>query len=148
MVEIAVSELVQAEEIADPGAKTSTHEPWFEKDDRASEEVVDPTVIASGAEAGELKHAFSLSFPAATTTDTPAACAAATAALTDEEAPPPRDMEITERPGREEALLTAHSMPAITPAFEPEPPQLSTCTATIVAAFATPYWVPAIVPAQ
>jgi hypothetical protein len=48
---------------------------------KASEMVVAPTVIASGALAGEYKHASDRSLLAATTTTMPAACAAAMAAF-------------------------------------------------------------------
>ena len=49
-----------------PGAKTSTHLPWFEKYARLSEIAVAPTVIGPAAEAGDEVQASRLSFPAAT----------------------------------------------------------------------------------
>jgi len=45
--------VVQAPSTDEPGAKRSTHEPWFEKELRSSVRVVEPTVMASGVEAGE-----------------------------------------------------------------------------------------------
>ena len=51
-----------------PGAKTSTTEPKFENEARASEMVLAPTVIAEGARAGEVLAALTLSLPAATVT--------------------------------------------------------------------------------
>jgi len=53
----------------------------LEYDARASEGVVAPTAIASGALDGEDEHASLCALPAATTTTMPAACAAATAAF-------------------------------------------------------------------
>ena len=50
---VDVSESVVAAVIDDPGAWMSTHAPWLENDDLASVRVVEPTVIASGADAGE-----------------------------------------------------------------------------------------------
>ena len=56
----------------DPGAKMSTHLPWFEKEAGVSRVVVAPTVIALGALAGERVHASVDSLPAAATTVMPA----------------------------------------------------------------------------
>lgn len=95
IVRVALSELVHAAVIELPGAWMSTHEPWLEKEDLASLLVVDPTVMASGADAGLLLQASPLSLPAATTTTTPASWAARTARLTASERPPPRDIEMT-----------------------------------------------------
>lgn len=53
MVLVAVSELDHAAWMEEPGALMSMHGPWFEKDERASDCVVEPTVMASGAPAGE-----------------------------------------------------------------------------------------------
>ena len=47
MVFVAVSDVDQAEVIEEPGANMSTHVPKFEKDERASVDVVEPTVIAA-----------------------------------------------------------------------------------------------------
>ena len=44
---------IQDEVIAEPGAKISTQVPVFEKEDLASVLVVEPTVIALAARAGE-----------------------------------------------------------------------------------------------
>jgi len=65
IVFVAVSLVFQDEVMLEPGAKTSTHVPKFENDERASVLVVDPTVIALGSRAGEELHAFVLLLPAA-----------------------------------------------------------------------------------
>ena len=57
-----------------PGARISTQVPKLEKLDKWSELVVEPTVMARGAEAGEDWHASPESFPAAATTLIPASC--------------------------------------------------------------------------
>src|SRR5690349_2953020 len=57
----------QADVIAVPGAKMSTHEPTLENDDRRSYWLLEPTVIACGRRAGERVQASApLSLPAAT----------------------------------------------------------------------------------
>jgi len=66
MVLVAVSLVYHAEVMLDPGAKISRHVPKFEKDERASVFVVEPTVMAAAARAGEELHASALSLPAAT----------------------------------------------------------------------------------
>ena len=53
IVVVSESEPIHAAVMAEPGAWMSTHVPWFEKPDLASLLVVDPTVTASGVEAGE-----------------------------------------------------------------------------------------------
>jgi hypothetical protein len=63
----------------------STQEPVLENDERWSELVVAPTVIAAADDAGEYEHASSFSFPAATTTVMPEFFMAVMAALTDAE---------------------------------------------------------------
>lgn len=73
LTELAVDEPIHAEVMLEPGAKTSTHEPKFENEDRASADVVAPTVIATGSPAGEVRHALLFEFPAATTNTTPSA---------------------------------------------------------------------------
>mmetsp|Transcript_7196 Transcript_7196/g.18880 ORF Transcript_7196/g.18880 Transcript_7196/m.18880 type:complete len:206 (+) Transcript_7196:309-926(+) len=150
MVRVSESDEVHAAVMLDPGAWRSTQLPWLEKDDLASEDVVDPTVIASGADAGDVLQASPSSLPAAATTMTPASYAALTARFWESERPPPRDMEMTAgTPGWFcAASLTAHSMPALTPDDEPEPAHESTCTATRVVCLATPYAVPPIVEEQ
>ena len=65
MVLVAEFPPIQAEVMLLPGAKMSTQLPKFEKDERASFWVVEPTVIASGVRAGEPLHALALSLPAA-----------------------------------------------------------------------------------
>ncbi len=66
MVFVAVSLVYQAEVMLDPGAKISTHDPKFENEDLASPFVVEPTVRALAARAGEELQASTLLFPAAT----------------------------------------------------------------------------------
>jgi hypothetical protein len=53
IVFVAVSPVCQAEVIEEPGAKISRQVPKFENDERASELVVEPTVIALATRAGE-----------------------------------------------------------------------------------------------
>jgi hypothetical protein len=53
IVLVAVVDVCHAAVMEEPGANKSRHVPKFEKDDRASELVVDPTVIALGSAAGE-----------------------------------------------------------------------------------------------
>ena len=65
-VAVAVFELNHADKIPEPGAKISRHVPKFENDERASVVVVEPTVIAFAARAGDELQAFALLLPAAT----------------------------------------------------------------------------------
>jgi hypothetical protein len=64
---VAVSLEYQDEVLLEPGANTSK----FESDERASVELVEPTVIAAAARDGEPLQAFALSLPAATAYVTP-----------------------------------------------------------------------------
>jgi hypothetical protein len=73
----------------------SKHVPKFENDERASEVVVEPTVTAFAARAGDELQAFALLLPAATTMVTPAFDKLFTAVSTALEAPPPRLMFAT-----------------------------------------------------
>ena len=50
---VAVSEVAHAALMPEPGAWMLTQRPWLEKLDLESLEVVEPTVMASGAPAGE-----------------------------------------------------------------------------------------------
>src|SRR5687767_15163107 len=92
---MASSAVAVAEVMATPGAKRSTHDPKFENVARVSDWSVAPTVMASGARAGENVHASPFALPAATTTVMPArvilATAESSAALPD----PPSDMFTT-----------------------------------------------------
>ena len=63
---VAVSLVLHAEVMLEPGAKMSRHVPQFENEERASVLVVEPTVLAEGARAGEELHAFAFELPAAT----------------------------------------------------------------------------------
>ena len=65
--------------IADPGANRSLQVPKFEKLERVSVIVVDPTVIADGSRAGDWVHELVFKFPAETVNTIPALTAAATA---------------------------------------------------------------------
>ena len=58
IVLVAVSLVLHDDVILLPGAKISTQVPKFENDERASVIVVEPTVIALAARAGELLQAF------------------------------------------------------------------------------------------
>jgi hypothetical protein len=79
----------------EPGAKTSTQSPKFEKDERASAIVEAPTVTALGVLAGVLEQASVFSFPAATTGVMPAAKSFCTASFTNWYLLPPRLAFIT-----------------------------------------------------
>src|SRR3954468_24757784 len=126
MVFVAVSEVAHADVIEEPGAKMSTHVPKFEKDERASVEVVEPTVMAAAVRAGETLEAFWFSLPAATAKTTPALMALLTAVSSAEDAPPPRLMLATAGSTR---LDASQLTPEMTPEVEPDPWQLSTRTA-------------------
>lgn len=95
IVRVAVSDECPADTMLDPGANTSRQEPKFEKDDRSSLDVVDPTVIASGSPAGDTVHALTLEFPAATTKVTPSEIPRETAKSRAAERGPPRLMFAT-----------------------------------------------------
>ena len=58
IVLVAVSLVLHADVMLLPGAKMSTQVPKFENEERASVVVVEPTVIALAARAGETLHAF------------------------------------------------------------------------------------------
>ena len=70
-VAVAVSELKYDDKIPEPGAKISRHVPKLENDERASVVVVEPTVIALAARAGDELQALALLLPAATAIGTP-----------------------------------------------------------------------------
>ena len=57
IVLVAVSLVFHDDVMLLPGAKMSTHVPKFENEERASLVVVEPTVMALGARAGETLHA-------------------------------------------------------------------------------------------
>ena len=92
MVPVAVVPVCHADLIPDPGANMSTHSPKLENDERVSLVVVEPTVIALGAAAGENPHASAVLFPAATTTLIPSSTARCTAASKIPLSPPPKLM--------------------------------------------------------
>src|SRR3712207_9173664 len=135
MVFVAVSEVAHAEVLEEPGAKMSTQVPKFEKEERASLEVVEPTVIAAAVRAGETLQAFWFSLPAATAKTTPALIAPLTAESSAEDAPPPRLMFATAGSTR---FCATQLTPEMTPEVVPEPWQLSTRTARRLTLFATP----------
>ena len=66
IVLVAVSLVIQADVMLEPGAKMSTQVPKLENDDRASVFVVLPTVSACETRAGEELQALALLLPAAT----------------------------------------------------------------------------------
>src|ERR1044072_5626779 len=94
-VAVAVSELNHEDKIPEPGAKMSKHVPKLENDERASLVVVDPTVIALAARAGDELQASALLLPAATAIGTPEFARLFTAVSSALEAPPPRLMFAT-----------------------------------------------------
>merc|ERR1719384_2444948 len=63
-----VSEACEADTTSLPGAQMSVQLPKLLKDDLASVEVVEPTVMADGTKAGENVHASALLLPPATFT--------------------------------------------------------------------------------
>merc|ERR1719277_42525 len=79
MVALASSLVCPADKTLLPGAQMSVQEPQLENEERESWDVVEPTVMAAGTNAGEKLHASELSFPPATTTVTPPLTAALTA---------------------------------------------------------------------
>ena len=83
-------ELNHADKIPEPGANRSRHVPKLENEERASVVVVEPTVIAFAARAGDELHAFALLLPAATAIATPEFERLFTAVSRELEAPPPR----------------------------------------------------------
>lgn len=134
-VAVAVLEVNHAERMPEPGAKRSRQVPKFENDDRASVVVVEPTVIAFAARAGDELQALALLFPAATAIGTPEFARLLTAVSSADEIPPPKLMLATAGLIR---FTRTQSTPAITPEFEPDPEQFSTRTPLSRAAFATP----------
>src|SRR5678815_3502432 len=99
----------------EPGAKRSKHVPKFENDERASLVVVEPTVMALAARAGEELQAFALLLPAATAIGTPELDRLFTAVSSALDAPPPRLMFAT---AGLIWLFVTQSTPAITPEFD------------------------------
>lgn len=145
-VAVAVSFVAKAEVIELPGAKRSTHEPQFEYDARTSLDVVAPTVTADTSLAGDAVQASAFALPAATTNVTPSATPRATASFMKFDLTPPRLMFATA--GTPAAwFATIQSIPLMTPDMYPLPAQPRTRTGTSVAALATPYVAPAMVPA-
>lgn len=100
--------------------------------------------MASLTRAGEPWLASEDSLPAATAKVTPEAIALRTASSSASSAPPPRLMLATDGPWW---FLVTQSMPATTCSVVPEPLSSSTRTATTFAFLATPWAVPAMVPA-
>jgi hypothetical protein len=95
MVLVAVLLLYHADVMLEPGAKMSRQLPQFEKDERASDDGVEPTVMASATRDGDELHASALLLPAATANGTPAFTALRTALSSVLEIPPPSDMFAT-----------------------------------------------------
>ena len=118
MVLVAVEDVCHADLMPLPGANRSTQDPRFEKLETESELVVDPTVMAFGAEAGERVQALVLSLPAATTMVTPSSIARWTATFTVEFCGPPRLMLATAGSPAAWSEIT-QSIPAMIPDQEP-----------------------------
>lgn len=152
----------------------STEVPKLEKEALASvAELIAPTVMAVGAEAGEVRPAsccraflvleprayyygpwsererLTFSFPAATTTKTPTFVNAAIAEFKAADFDPPIEMFITAFPAKflAVAFVATKFSPLITPELVPAPSASRTLTATSETALATPYAFPPIVPA-
>ena len=146
IVFVALSEPIHADVMLEPGANRSRHVPQFENEERASVEVVAPSVIAFGVRAGVKLQASPLLFPAASAYVTPSAIEFVTAVSRAAFAPdPPRLMFATASSPGPWSPVT-QSTPAMTWAQVPEPPQLRTRTATSDTLFATPYVEPPTVP--
>jgi len=91
-----VSLVCKADKMLLPGAQMFVHAPKFENEDRASWDVVEPTVMADGMNAGENSHESSSELPPATTTTTLALVAASTASFIADWTPgPPKLMLAT-----------------------------------------------------
>merc|ERR1719296_719658 len=120
--------------------------PWLLKDERASLLVVEPTVMAAAAKAGEKLHASLLLLPAATTTTTPASVAAPIEAV--EEGSAPRPPRLMLRTAGLAPFTVIQSMAAICQERAPEPRSDNVLTACKDAVLATPNVVPPAVPAQ
>ena len=116
----------------------------MEKDDRESELVVEPTVIAPGVLAGLKLHASADELPAATTYVIPASIELSIASSKTEVVPPPKLKLATDKPV---AFAVTQSTPAITPLRVPSPLQSRTRTETKSTFFAIPHWLPPTVPA-
>ena len=126
-----------------------THSPKQEKLDRWSASVVDPTVMAVKAPAGDKLQASSLLLPAATETGIPAAVIRSMAWSTVAEDGPPIDIEATiAMAGSATFCAATQSIPAMTSSQVPVPSARRIWTATMVTALATPQVAPPTVPAQ
>jgi hypothetical protein len=151
-----------------PGAKISTAAPKFENGALVSVDAsMAPTVMAEGAEAGEVELASiclmfrqdqkagegrrgsTFSFPAAATTTTPALVSAAIALFNAILLLPPILIFSTAFPANPLAVafVATKFRPWITPEFVPAPSASRTFTATRETALATPNVAPPIVPA-
>merc|ERR550532_1696545 len=95
IVRVAESDPIQALRTDEPAAKMSVQLPKLEKGERAFVLVIEFTVMAWGAEAGEKLQALALLLPEATTTGQSLLEAASTASFIAVLAPPPRDMLAT-----------------------------------------------------
>ena len=111
IVSSAVVLVYHADTMPVPGANRSTHDPKFEKLERASRSVEAATVMAAGALAGEKPHASFVSLPAATTYTMPALIEFVTAVFIAVETPPPRLMFTTDNGAW---LSVTQSIPSMT----------------------------------
>lgn len=140
-----VSDVYPAAVILDPGAKMSKQLPKLLNQLLLSLVVVDPTVMAREALAGEKLQAFESSFPAATTMTIPEFMAELTALSRVLEGPPPR-LKLATDLLLELCRPSIQSIPATTPETVPDPVLLRTLTGMILAFLATPYDLPAAIP--
>ena len=118
-------EVNHADRIPEPGAKRSKHVPKFENEERASLVVVEPTVIALAARAGDELQALALLLPAATAIGDSRIVQVVNSGV---ERTRDTTAETHIRNCRVRCDCLTQSTPAITPEFEPEPEQLSTRT--------------------
>jgi hypothetical protein len=143
---------VFAETMRFPGANMSMHVPKLddlveEKDALESSMSVAPTVIASVAEAGDVKQASEPEFPPAMTMTTPAATALFTAVFTDSITTSASMLRLATAPfGR--GRPTIQSIPARTLAKVPDPVLSKTLTEIKLTFLAIPYFVPPTVPGK
>lgn len=137
MVWVAVLPVHQDDLIEEPGADRSRQLPKLEQDERASVDVVEPSVMAFATRAGERLQAFWLSLPVATTTVTPALMRLLAAVLIADGAGPRRLMFTTVTVGLT-WLVRSHSIPEVIVELAAPPVQPNTRTDTNVTDLAMP----------
>ncbi len=147
IVWVAAAWVFHADTSASPGASTSTHRPAFDSASAANGGAAPPsacdtapTVIATGARAGDASHASAPELPAATTNGVPAATTRPTASSSAREGPPDAASSATAGATR---FRASQSMPASTDDTAPDPSQPRTFTERTRAPGATPTVAPA-----